>query len=203
MTVDRLNAGLRALPTWPVYLAGAALPVWLFWLGTTGGLGVEPINALERRLGEAALQMLVATLAVTPLRRFTGLSLLRFRRAMGLVAFFWVCCHLLVWLALDVGALDRIVADILKRPYVTVGMAGFLLLVPLALTSTDRAIRRLGPRTWRRLHRLSYAAAILGAIHFAMLVKGFQLEPLVYLGVLAALLAARLDLPRRAARPDG
>jgi sulfoxide reductase heme-binding subunit YedZ len=192
-----VNGALRRVPTWPVYVLGALPPLWFLWLGLTGGLGVEPIKELEHRLGLLALQMMIATLAVTPLRRFTGISLIRFRRALGLLTFYYIICHLLVWLVLDVGLLGQIWADIVKRPYVTVGMAAFLLLVPLAVTSNNRAIRWLGPQRWRRLHQLSYAAAILGAVHFVMLTKGFQIEPLVYLGAILLLLALRVELPGR------
>ncbi|MBS0123352.1 protein-methionine-sulfoxide reductase heme-binding subunit MsrQ [Thetidibacter halocola] len=195
MLVDRLNSTARRVPTWIVY-AGLSLPApWLFWQGLTGGLGVEPIKALEHEYGLLALQLLIAGLCVTPLRRFAGVNLLRFRRGLGLMAFFYLCCHLLVWLVLDVQILAQVWADILKRPYITVGMAGFLLLVPLALTSTDRAIRRMGMR-WRQLHWLVYPAVLLGGLHFVMLRKGWQLEPLVYLGLVAILLLLRLA-PRR------
>ena len=192
-----VNGALRRVPTWPVYVLGALPPLWFLWLGLTGGLGVEPIKELEHRLGLLALQMMIATLAVTPLRRFTGVSLIRFRRALGLLTFYYRVCHLLVWLILDVGLLGQIWADIVKRPYITVGMAAFLLLVPLAATSSNRAIRWLGPQRWRRLHQLSYLAAILGAVHFVMLAKGFQIEPLAYLGAILVLLALRLELPGR------
>jgi sulfoxide reductase heme-binding subunit YedZ len=192
-----VNGALRRVPTWPVYVLGALPPLWFLWLGLTGGLGVEPIKELEHRLGLLALQMMIATLAVTPLRRFTGVSLIRFRRALGLLTFYYIVCHLLVWLILDVGLLGQIWADIVKRPYITVGMAAFVLLVPLAATSSNRAIRWLGPQRWRRLHQLSYLAAILGAVHFVMLTKGFQIEPLAYLGAILLLLALRLELPGR------
>ena len=106
------------------------------------------------------------------------------------MAFFYVSAHLLVWLVLDVQIVSQIWADILKRPYITVGMAAFVLMIPLAATSTNRAIRALGAR-WRKLHRLTYMVALLGALHFVMLVKGFQLEPLVYMGIVIGLLALR------------
>jgi hypothetical protein len=103
-----VNGALRRVPVWPVYALGALPPVWFFYLGLTGGLGVEPIKELEHRLGEIGLQALIAALAVTPLRRFTGISLLRFRRAIGLLAFYYIACHLLVWLVLDIRDLGRI-----------------------------------------------------------------------------------------------
>ncbi len=187
-----LNDRLRHVPTWPVYLAGALVPVWYFWLGLTGGLGVEPIKELEHRLGEAGLIMLMATLMVSPLRRLTGLNLIRFRRALGLIAFFYIVTHLVVWLVLDVQILSQIWKDILKRPYITIGMAGFLLLIPLALTSNALSIRKLGPLRWRRLHQLSYLAAILGAVHYVMLSKTWMAEPLLYLAGVLAILSLRL-----------
>lgn len=194
-----INGALRRVPTWPVYLVGALPPVWYLYLGFTGGLGVEPITELEHRLGLLGLQMLIAVLAVTPLRRFTGISLIKFRRALGLLAFYYIACHLLVWLVLDVQILSQIWADIVKRPYITIGMAGFVLLVPLAATSNNWSIRRMGPMAWKRLHQLSYLAAILGSLHFVMLVKGWQIEPLLYLGAVILLLLARLPGVRRRA----
>lgn len=203
MLVDGLNRAARRVPTWVVYLALALPAPWFFWLGLTGGLGVEPIKALEHEYGELALKLLIAGLCVTPLRRFAGVNLLKFRRAIGLMAFYYVTAHLLVWLLLDVQLLGQIWADIVKRPYITVGMAGFALMIPLAATSNNRAVRALGPR-WRRLHRLTYGVALLGALHFVMLTKGFQLEPLIYMGLVLVLLALRMipkGQPNRQAAP--
>ncbi len=197
--IDQLNSLFRQVPIWSVYLVGALPPVAFFIMGLTGGLGVEPIKALEHELGELSLQFLVLGLAVTPLRRFTRLNLLRFRRAIGLLTFYYVSCHLLVWLVLDVQIVSQIWADIVKRPYITVGMAAFVLMVPLALTSNDGLVRRLGAK-WRSLHKLVYAVALLGGLHYLMLVKGFQIEPLVYMAIITALLAARIRVPLRARR---
>ena len=195
---DPINSALRQVPAWTLYVAAVWPPAWLFWLGLTGGLGVEPIKVLEHRMGELGLQVLIVTLAISPVRRLVGVNLLKFRRALGLIGFSYIFLHLLVWLFLDVQIVGQIWADILRRPYITIGMAGFLLMVPLAVTSNDWSLRRLGP-TWRKLHRLTYVAVLLGAIHFVMLAKGFQLEPLVYLGVVAALLALRL--PQACVKP--
>lgn len=196
MLVAHFNTLARRIPTAALYIL-CALPVpWLFYMGATGGLGAEPIKALERELGKIALQLVIAGLAITPLRRFLGVTLLKFRRALGLMAFFYVAVHLAVWLFLDVQIVAQIWADILKRPYVTIGMAGFLLMIPLAMTSNNYALRRLGP-TWRPLHKLTYLVAILGAVHFIWLSKGFQFEPLAYLLVILGLLAARIRPQRR------
>ncbi len=191
---DQINTYARKLPTWVVYLIGVLPAPWFVYLGATGGLGFEPIKALEHELGELALQLLVAGLAITPLRRHFGINLIKFRRALGLLAFFYVFLHLLVWAVLDVQLLSQIWADILKRPYITVGMLGFALLVPLAVTSNNWSVRRLGPK-WRKLHKLTYIAVLLGGVHYLMLVKGWQIEPMIYLGVIATLLTMRVKFP--------
>jgi sulfoxide reductase heme-binding subunit YedZ len=192
-----LNAGLRRVPPVLLYMGGVAWGGWLFWLAATGGLGVEPIEALEHRYGEIALQLIVLGLAVTPLRQRLGLNLMPFRRAIGVLAFGFVAAHFLVWAVLDVQSVSAIWADIVKRPYVTLGMAGLLLLIPLAATSNNWAVRKLGGLRWRQLHKLVYPAAILGAVHYIWLAKGFQIEPLVYLCLILGLIALRAA-PRRA-----
>ena len=191
--MQQINTLLRRLPVWLVYVAGVLPAGVLFYQALNGDLGVDPVKALEHRYGELALQLLVLTLAVTPLRRLAGLNLMRFRRAIGLLCFFYVVCHLMVWLVLDVQLLDQIIADIVKRPYITIGMVGFVLMVPLAVTSNNMSVRRLGPK-WRQLHRLTYPTALLGALHYVMLAKGFQLEPLIYLALIGGLLVMRLPL---------
>lgn len=196
MVADRITSAARRVPVWAIYGLGLLPIPWLVWLAATGGLGFEPIEALEHRLGELALQLLVLGLAITPLRVWTGVNLLKFRRAIGVLAFVYVLAHLLVWLVLDVQIPSQIWADILKRPYITVGMAAFVVMLPLVATSNNRAVRWLGPR-WRTLHKATYAVAVLGALHFVMLSKGFQIEPLAYLAAILALLALRTVPQRR------
>ena len=156
-------------------------------------LGANPVEALIHRLGSWTLNFLLATLAITPLRRLTGRAwLLRFRRMLGLFAFFYLCLHFLAYAWVDQRfAMGYILEDIAERPYITIGFAAFLLLIPLAVTSTRGWIRRLGPR-WKKLHRLVYAAAVLGVWHFYWLVKADILEPLIYGAILAVLLGMRL-----------
>ncbi|MEL0439067.1 protein-methionine-sulfoxide reductase heme-binding subunit MsrQ [Phycobacter sp. K97] len=191
--MERVNQTLRRIPVWSLYLLGLLPLPWLFYLGLTGGLGPEPVKALEHEYGELALKLLVLVLAVTPLRRFPGLNLMKFRRALGVLCFAYVLAHFLVWLVLDVQIPSQILADIVKRPYITVGMAAFLLMVPLAVTSNNGSVRRLGSR-WRKLHRLTYPVAVFGAVHYVLLVKGFQLEPVAYLAMILLLLILRLPI---------
>lgn len=193
---DQINNGLRRIPSWTIYITAVLYVAWLFYLGLTGGLGPEPINALERELGITALQAVALGLAVTPLRKHLRINMLKHRRAIGVTAFFLVMVHLLVWLLLDVQSLERIWTDIVKRPYITIGMLAFVLMLPLGVTSNNWSIRKLGPM-WRKLHKLTYGVAILGAVHFVMLAKGFQLEPLLYLAFVGAMLMLRVKaLPR-------
>ncbi|WP_170429539.1 protein-methionine-sulfoxide reductase heme-binding subunit MsrQ [Ruegeria arenilitoris] len=191
--MQKLNQILRRIPVWLVYLLGALPAPWLFYQGLTGGLGIDPIEALEHRYGELALQLLIVVLAISPLRNFTGLNLIKLRRALGVLTFTYVALHLLVWLVLDVQVPSQIWADIVKRPYITVGMAAFLLMIPLAITSNNLSVRKLGPR-WRSLQRLVFPAAILGGLHYVMLAKGFQIEPLVYLSLIIGLLLLRVPV---------
>jgi len=193
--VGALNSGLRKIPAWTVYIVGAAWAAWLFYQAVTG-VWVEPVEELEHAYGELALKLMVFGLMVTPLRKFIGLNFMKFRRAVGVTAFFFVLAHFLVWAVLDVQTFSAVWADIVKRPYVTIGMASFLMLIPLALTSNNRSVKKLGAAAWKKLHWLTYPAAVLGAVHYVWLVKGFQIEPLAYLAVVLGLLALRLNWKR-------
>ncbi len=199
--IERFNSTARTVPNWLVYIL-CLLPVpYFFYLAATGGLGVEPINAIEREMGKITLQLIIAGLCITPLRRFAGVNLLKFRRTFGVLAFTYVVVHLGIWVVLDMSLRwDQMWSDIWKRPYITIGMAAFVMMVPLALTSNNLAIRRLGPLAWRKLHKLAYAVAVLGAVHFIMVQKVWEAEPLVYLTVIVILLAARLKIQRFGAK---
>ncbi|MBZ4689443.1 MAG: hypothetical protein JG765_694 [Cereibacter sp.] len=192
MLAQRINTALRPVPGWVIYPLALIPLLLLVWQTFSGALGVDPVKAIEHRLGEVALQLLVAGLAITPLRWATGVSLIRYRRAVGLMAFLYVVLHLATWLLLDIQLRwAEIGADLLKRPYIMLGMLGFAVMIPLALTSNNASIRRLGPAGWARLHKLTYVAALAGALHFLLLVKAWPLEPMLYLGGVVALLAVR------------
>jgi len=179
--------------------ATALLPaVVLAWDAWRDRLGADPIEEITHRTGWWALTFLLIALAVTPVRRLTKWNgLVRFRRMLGLFAFFYACLHLLTYVVLDLYfAFGTVLEDVAKRPYITVGFGAFLILLALAVTSTKGWVRRLGKR-WQRLHRLVYLAAIGGVVHFLWGVKADVREPLVFGAVLAILLVARIRRPKR------
>lgn len=193
--MDWLNARARRVPTWVVYGLGLVPLALLVWGAVSGGLGPDPVKAIERGLGERGLQFLLASLAITPLRRI-GLNLIRFRRALGLLSFLYVTLHLVAWVWLDMGLRwDEMASDLTKRPFVILGMVGFVVMIPLAATSWNGAIRRMGAAAWNRLHKLAYVAILAGAVHLALLSKVWTTEVLVYLALALGLLALRL-VPR-------
>ena len=185
----------------PIVFTAALMPLaWIAWtavasgFGPTGPLGANPIEYINRYLGDWAIRFLLMALAVTPVRGITGwTTLIRFRRMIGLFAFFYVCLHLSSYIGLDQFFDWReIWRDIVKRNFITVGMANFLILLPLAATSTKGMIKRLGAKRWTKLHKLIYVAGILACFHFYMMRKGVQLEPIIYAAVCALLLGYRV-----------
>ena len=182
-------------PWLKVGVFGACLSplVVLAWQALTHNLGANPIDEITDQTGIWTLRLLLITLAVTPVRRLTGWNrLIQLRRMLGLLAFFYGSLHFLTYIWLDqFFVLDDIIADVMDRPFITVGFASFALLIPLALTSTTAMIKRLGGKWWQRLHRLVYAIAIGGVVHYLWLVKADIQQPLLYGGILAVLLVYR------------
>ncbi|MCF6293512.1 MAG: sulfoxide reductase heme-binding subunit YedZ [Robiginitomaculum sp.] len=174
--------------------------VWLLWqwsllfTGKISSLGANPIEATNRFLGDTSLRILLLSLAITPLRQILRIPwLTKLRRMIGLFAFFYISLHLLSYFGMDLlFSLSALLKDITKRTYITLGMLGFVLLIPLALTSTNAAIRKLGPKRWAVLHKLVYLSAILGVLHYFFMAKGNQLGPWLHLGVLMLLLGWRI-----------
>lgn len=188
----------------PLLFVACAIPLLvLASRAFAGTLGPNPVEAITHFTGEWALRILLLTLAVTPLRKLTGAnSLVRLRRMLGLYAYFYACLHLLTYVWLDAFfSLAYIWDDIAKRRYITIGFAAFCLLTPLAITSTNAMVRRLGARRWQQLHRLGYAAAFAAILHFLWLVKADLREPLLYLAIFIVLMLARVPpVSRRLAR---
>ena len=170
--LERINKALRRVPTWTVYLLGLLPLVWIVWLTLTNSYGPDPVKGIEHGLGLWAIRLLLLALLVTPLR-WLGLNLLKFRRQIGLVGFAYVVLPLPAWISI-------------------VGMVALVLLIPLAVTSNNRAIRWMGALRWNRLHKLAYLATILAMVHFLMIGKVYTTEVLVYSAILVLLLCARV-----------
>lgn len=196
MRLPRFNPDRRQFTLiWRALWVAGLLPLLvLVSAGLRDALGANPIEYITRATGDWTLRLLLLTLAVTPLRQLTGWHwLVRLRRMLGLYAFFYACLHLTTYVWLDqFFDWPGMLKDIAKRPFVTLGFAAFVLMLPLAATSTNAMIRRLGGRTWQRLHRAVYAVAVLGVAHYWWLVKKDLTEPITYALVLAALFALRL-----------
>jgi len=190
-----LNSILTSKLTKVIVFAACLVPVaWLVWRGLHNDLTADPIAYITHTTGDWTLRFLVITLAITPLRKLLHVpQLIRFRRMMGLYAFFYVCLHFTTWIWLDKNFIwPELWKDVLKRPFITVGFTGLVLLIPLAVTSTAGWIRRMGGKRWQLLHRLIYVIAILGVIHYYWLVKSDVRLPLFYGFLVAILLAWRL-----------
>jgi sulfoxide reductase heme-binding subunit YedZ len=185
-----INQWARRVPVWAVYLVGFAL-LALFAV-RAGSSGPDPVKTLEHEMGLRGLQLLILTLCITPLR-WQGINLVKFRRALGLLAFAAISLHFLTWIVLDMGLRwAEVLTDLTKRPYIVVGFGAFLALIPLAVTSNNASIKRLGSATWTRLHKLAYPAILAGAVHFVMIGKVYTLESGLYLAIIVALVGARV-----------
>jgi sulfoxide reductase heme-binding subunit YedZ len=196
LSLPALPARYKPASIWALYAIGLIPGLYAFYLGIFGGLGADPVRAFEHLLGLWALRFLCLGLAVTPLRDLFDINLISYRRALGLLAFYYVLAHFTVYLTLDRGLiLSSIAGDILKRPYIMLGMAGLLMLIPLAVTSNRASIRRLGP-TWNRLHKLVYPVLIVAVLHYALSLKVISAEPAFYIVVVIVLLGYRLVRPR-------
>ncbi|MHA6645243.1 protein-methionine-sulfoxide reductase heme-binding subunit MsrQ [Mesorhizobium sp. A623] len=186
---------------WLLYVVGLLPAAWQFYRGATGNLGADPVKTFELFLGLWAVRFLILTLAISPLRELFGLNLTRYRRALGLLCFYYVLFHFTVYLVLDQElVLHTVIADVAKRPFIMLGMAGFALLVPLAVTSNSFSIRRLG-KYWVRLHRLVYVVALSGGIHFSLATKVLSPQQYLYLGLLGLLLIYRIVRPALKRKP--
>lgn len=173
--------------------------VGLLQSGFSAALTINPVEHTIRALGDWALRFLILGLAVSPLARWTKTPALRvWRRNIGVIAFFYVLVHLVLYVGLDLElSLAALWKDVLKRTFITLGMVAFLLILPLAITSTNGWIKRMGAKNWQRLHRVVYVAVLLGGVHYLFMVKGNQLAPKLYLAIIAFLLLVRL-IPRKA-----
>ncbi|HSO48002.1 MAG TPA: protein-methionine-sulfoxide reductase heme-binding subunit MsrQ [Rhizobiaceae bacterium] len=199
--IDSANQALKRVPVVPLYFIALIPAVAMFWAALSGTGGADPVRALETGLGSWALKFMLASLAVTPLRERVGLNMLRFRRMIGLTAFFYAVLHFSVWIVFDRQLQwAQIAVDLTKRPWIIAGMTALVLLLVLAVTSNDRMVARLGAARWRMLHRLAYLAAAAIILHYLWLVKSWTAEPLAYAAITVLLLGYRLLPKQRPAR---
>ncbi|MBP2547132.1 sulfoxide reductase heme-binding subunit YedZ [Neorhizobium galegae] len=191
-----LPARYRSSSVWVLYALGLLPGLYAFYQGVFGDLGADPVRTFEHLLGLWTLRFLCLGLAVTPIRDLFGVNLIAYRRALGLIAFYYVLAHFAVYLTLDRALVfSSILGDLLKRPYIMLGMAGLVMLTPLALTSNRWSIRKLGSR-WNTLHKLAYPILLVAILHFVLSRKSLTLEPAFYIAVVTVLLGYRLVRPK-------
>lgn len=191
--VSTINSTTRRVPTWALYIVLAAPAIYFTYALLTNQLGSDPIRAYEHEVGRWALKLIIAGLMVTPLRDWFKINLIKFRRAIGLMAFLYVFLHLASYLILDQSLIfSEIWKDIVKRPYITFGMGAALLMLPLAITSNNLSIRKMGPARWNKLHKVVYLVGIGAVMHFLLLTKTWEVEPAIYALILFALLTHRV-----------
>ena len=188
-----LNSLSQKIPVWAVYLMLALPPFYLTYALFTNQLGPDPIRTYERSIGEQGFKLLIIILAITPLRDLANINLVKFRRAFGVMAFFYICLHFLSYLILDLGLnMTELWKDIVKRPYITFGMVSAVMMLFLAVTSNNLSIRKLGLRKWKYLHKLTYIIGICAALHYLLLTKIWQIEPIIYFAIVIILLFYRI-----------
>ena len=192
-----ISRSILITPVWLIYLIGFIPAVVLFYRALFNILGADPLKTLEHELGEYALIFLTILLSFRPIKKLMNLNLIKFRRSIGLLAFWYAALHLLTYIILDQQLIwDLLIGDLIKRPYIIVGVFAFLTLIPLALTSNAWSMRRFGKANWKNLHLLVYLSAILAALHYVLLVKSWPIKPLLYLLVITLLITFRFLLKR-------
>ena len=188
---DLVRASVRKLRCWHIYLSLLVPLLFLAYDLLSGQLGVDPMRAIEKSLGVTAIYILILTLCITPFSLLTGINFIRFRRAFGLMSFFYIVLHFSTWLLLDMQLRwVEIVESLTRKPFIVFGMMGFLLLIPLAATSNNYSMKRLG-KYWPKLHKLIYAAIILGGIHYLMMEKTLQNDAIITFIIIIALISLR------------
>ena len=188
---DLVRASVRRLRSWHIYVSLLVPLLFLTYDLLSGRLGVDPMRAIEKSLGVTAIYILILTLCITPFSVLTGINFIRFRRAFGLMSFFYIILHFSTWLLLDMQLRWVEIAESLTRkPFIVFGMMGFLLLIPLAATSNNYSMKRLG-KYWQKLHKLIYVAIILGGIHYLMMEKTLQNDAIITFIIIIALISLR------------
>ena len=188
---DLVKASIRRLKSWHIYVSLLVPLLFLTYDLLSGRLGVDPMRSIEKSLGITAIYILILTLCITPFSTLTGINFIRFRRAFGLMSFFYIILHLSTWLLLDMQLRwVEILESLTRKPFIVFGMMGFLLLIPLAATSNNYSMKRLG-KYWPKLHKLIYVAIILGGIHYLMMEKTLQNDAIITFIIIIVLISLR------------
>lgn len=187
-----MRRALKHIPAFPIYICVLGWAAWYFYTGATGGLGPDPAKVIEHQYGRVALYLLLGALAITPMRRYIGINLFKYRRAMGVSAGLLTLFHVAVWLVLDMQDIGKAIEEALKRRHLIFGLVAALLMMPLLLTSNHMSVRRLG-RIWNHLHKLAYAILPLAAIHYLLANKTIETEAALLLGIAILWLVLRAD----------
>ena len=188
---DLVRASVRRLRSWHIYVSLLVPLLFLAYDLLSGQLGVDPMRSIEKSLGVTAIYILILTLCITPFSLLTGINFIRFRRAFGLMSFFYIVLHFSTWLLLDMQLRwVEIVESLTRKPFIVFGMMGFLLLIPLAATSNNYSMKRLG-KYWPKLHKLIYVAIILGGIHYLMMEKTLQNDAIITFIIIIVLISLR------------
>ena len=192
-----ISRSISLTPVWVIYFIGFIPAVVLFYRAFLNILGADPLKTLEHELGEYALIFLIILLSFSPIMKFMNINLIKFRRSIGLLAFWYATLHFLTYTILDQQLIwDLLIGDLIKRPYIIVGFFAFLTLIPLALTSNTWSMRRFGMAYWKKLHILVYPSAMLAALHYVLLVKSWPIKPLLYILVITLLITYRFLVKR-------
>ena len=190
-----INKQARRIPVTIIYVIGILPFLFYLYLTLTNQLGADPVKTLEKELGERGIQFLIATLAITPLLKIFRINLMKFRRSLGLLSFFYIAFHFIVWTVLDKQFYwPEIIKDIFTRPYLTFGILSLLLIIPLAITSNNKSIRHMGFKNWNYLHMLFYPSIFFGGMHYMLSTKVWEVKPIIYFSFIILLLLTRIPL---------
>jgi sulfoxide reductase heme-binding subunit YedZ len=193
-----LNTILKNISPRYVYFMGLLPFLILVLMAFSNSLGIDPVKKLEHELGDFSIKFLIFTLAISPIQEIFKVNLVKYRRALGVLTFFYAMCHFLTWVAFDIQFIwELLIRDLIKRPYITIGFLAFVGMTPLAITSNAFFLRKMGPVSWRNLHKLIYPIGLLAGAHFVMVKKVWEVEAMIYLVMILTLVGIRFVMRQR------
>jgi len=193
-----LNNILKNISPRYVYFMGSLPFLILVLMAFSNSLGIDPVKKLEHELGDFSIKFLIITLAVSPIQEIFTVNLIKYRRALGVLTYFYAMCHFLTWAVFDIQFIwEQLIRDLIKRPYITIGFLAFVGMTPLAITSNAFSLRKMGPVSWRKLHKLIYPIGLLAGTHFVMVKKVWETEPMIYLSMILMLVGISFVIRQR------